>query len=94
MAVIINCHTVITNPSTKYRREYYIKLKWALLIKYEQKSYPRELDVILTYPSGPFFHQDMGEWVRVCLKHRSYLKKKHLHYDGTQGQSEEGGWGY
>ena len=34
LAVINNRRTVITNPRTKYRREYHITLKWASLIKY------------------------------------------------------------
>ena len=36
----------------------------------------------------------MGEWVRVYLQHRYYLRKKNLDYSGTQARSEEGGWGY
>ena len=32
--IITNRRTAITNPRTKYRREYHIKLKWAPLIKY------------------------------------------------------------
>ena len=65
--IITNRRTAITNPRTKYRREYHIKLKWAPLIKYERKGYPRELGVILTQPSRNFFHPDMVEWVRVYL---------------------------
>ena len=34
VAVINNRRTVITNPHTKCRREYHIKLKWSPLIKY------------------------------------------------------------
>ena len=68
VSVIFNRRTVITNPRTKYRHGYHIKLKWAPLIKYEQKCYYRELGVILTHPSSPFFHPDMGEWVRVYLQ--------------------------
>ena len=67
-AVVTNRRTVITNPRTKYRREDHIKLKWAPLIKYERKGYPRELSVILTHPSRNFVPPDMGEWVRVYLQ--------------------------
>ena len=59
MSGITNRCTGINNPPTEYRREYYIKLKWAPLIKYKQKGYPRELGVILTHPSTPFVHPDI-----------------------------------
>ena len=76
MSVVINRHTVITNPRKKYRREYNIKLKLSPLIKYERTSYPRELGVIFTHPGSPFVQLDTGEWGRVYLQqilHRAQI---------------------
>ena len=75
VSIIINHRTIITNPRTKYRREYHIKLKWSPLIKYEPKGYPRELGVILTHPSRPFVHTNKVEWVRVYLQQSQYRTK-------------------